>query len=113
MLPIQAETAAVSGEPFGRALWKVPTGTPISRLIASQDLPACFQLQEPVPAEDPPGAAASLPAACAFFAPATTLCTIIPRSSSLKADVTDIMDRPISELASALSPWQVAIHATP
>jgi hypothetical protein len=54
-----------------------------------------------------------LPVACAFFTPATTLRTIIPRSSSLKADITEIMDRPISELASALSLWEVASHATP
>lgn len=54
-----------------------------------------------------------MPAAGAFFTPATTLCTIIPRSISLKADVTDIMDRPISELSSVLSPGEVASRANP
>ena len=50
---------------------------------------------------------------CRKCSTAATLCTIIPLSSSLKADITEIMDRPISELASALSPWEVASHATP
>ena len=101
------------GEPFGRALWKVPTGTPSSRLIASQDLPASFQLQEPVPPEDAPGRPQCLPAACAFFTPATTLSTIISRSSSLKADLIEIMNRPISELSSALRTHAVGHRAAP
>jgi hypothetical protein len=40
------------------------------------------------------GGGRKLAGCVSFFTPATTLCTIIPRSSSLKADVTGIMAGP-------------------
>jgi hypothetical protein len=52
-------------------------------------------------------------ARCLFLNPATTLSTNIFVSSSLKAGLTEIMNRPIGELSSVLSPWEVASHATP
>src|ERR1035438_888569 len=102
-----------SMEGFRNRSLTVPAGTPRMRPIAAQLLPSSRSLAASSRRKMRRGLPQCLPAACAFFAPATTLCTIIPLSSSLKADITEVMDRPISELASALSAWEVASHATP
>ena len=102
-----------SMEGFCNPYLTVPAGTPRMRPIAAQLLPSSRSLAASSRRKTRRGRPQCLPAAGAFFTPATTLRTIIPRSSSLKADITEIMNRPIGEPSSVLSPWEVAIHATP